>query len=95
MGANVSGLVLQAVEGFAADWAFVGSRHVLSWLVLRLTSGGFLYCSRHETHWLRGHIVVEIGSSDGCVNGDRRACVCERDDWAGFRRVRRVGRKGV
>jgi hypothetical protein len=63
VGADVSRLVLQSVEGLGADWALVGSWQVLTWLLL-------LRCILHgrrdkagSSHWVRN------GGSEGRCEG--------------------------
>jgi hypothetical protein len=57
MGANVTSLVLEAVEGLVTKWALVRPGEILTGFVVALL-GGVLEKRRHEAHG---------GSSHGCV----------------------------
>lgn len=52
---DVTGLVLEAVEGLVAEWALVGTRKVLSWFFLLLW--GVLQERSHEAHGSGSHVV--------------------------------------
>jgi hypothetical protein len=58
MGADVTSLVLEAVESLVTKWALVRPRKILSRLIMALL-GGVLEKRRHEAHG---------GSSHGCVD---------------------------
>jgi hypothetical protein len=64
VGANVTGLVLQTVEGLVTERAFVGPGQVLARLVVALLLG-ILEERSHEAHGGSGH--GRVGSRGGGV----------------------------
>src|SRR5690242_9373773 len=69
VGANVTGLVLQTVEGLVAQRALVGTRQVLAWLILGLLL--LLQKGSHEAHSSSSHGRGRLGGGKGsrCSGG--------------------------
>jgi hypothetical protein len=84
VGADVTGLVLEAVEGLVAEGALVGPREILAGLVL----GGLLLAvlqeGRHEADGSGRHVLLGLLGLKGLLEGGL-GCGCGSGSGGGVR----------